>query len=101
MPHRIITKLKALEAMDFASHVGTENPYLTSGAREVSEDAMDLIDGIIDDCCRIFGTRQRPSQTQLRVMAEAGYKMTFDGPMVGVNWQTTVIHTQKGLIAYK
>lgn len=101
MPHRIITKLKALEAMDFPTHTGTENPYLTEGARELPEEAMDLIDGIIDDCCRIFGTRNRPNATQLRIMAEAGYLMSFDGPRVGVQWQATVIHTQKGLILYK
>lgn len=94
-------KLRALEAMEFPTHLGTENPYLTEGEREVSEDAMELIDGIIDDCCRIFGTRQRPSQSQQRTMLEAGYPMSFDGPKIGVQWQTTVIHTRKGLIAYK
>lgn len=101
MPHRIITKLRALEGMDFATHVDTENPYLTSGPREIPEDGLDLIDGIIDDCCRIFGTRKRPDTAQMRIMADNGYKMTFDGPTVGVNWQTTVIHTKKGLIVFK
>lgn len=100
MPHRIIIKLKALEAMEFATHNGTENPYLTSGLREIPEDGLDLIDGIIDDCCRIFGARTRPTQAQLRTMAEAGYQLSFDGPKVGVIWQTTVIHTSKGLIAF-
>lgn len=101
MPHRIITKLKALEALEFASHTGTENPYLNEGSPDIPEDAMDLIDGIIDDCCRIFGTRKRPEQQQLRIMLEHGYELSFDGPTIGVMWQTTVIHTHKGKIAIR
>lgn len=102
MPHRIITKLRALEAMDFPSQASTEQPYLTKANIEVlPEEAFDLIDGIIGDCCRIFGTRARPTQTQLRIMSENGYEMTFDGPTVGVCWHATVIHTSKGLIEFR
>lgn len=88
--------------MAFRSQLGTEQPYLTkAGVEPLPEEALDLIDGVIDDCCRIFGTRQRPDVTQLRIMAENGYVLTFDGPTVGVQWQATVIHTSKGLIEFK
>lgn len=100
MPHRIINKLKALEAMPFQSQLNTEHPYLCTGPAELPEAAWDLIDGVIDDCCRIFGTRKRPDQPQLRIMAENGYQMSFDGPTIGVKWQATVIHTKKGLIKF-
>lgn len=99
MPHRIINKLQALERMSFASLVDTPQPYLTHArAEQVPDEALDLIDGVIDDCLRIFGARTRPNQQQIRIMAEGGFVMTFDGPTIGVKWQATVIHTEKGLI---
>lgn len=89
-------------ALDFPSQLQTEQPYLGYSAQPLPEPALGLIDEVIEDCCRIFGTRTRPTQAQQRIMADSGYQVSFDGTLVaGTLWKATVIHTPKGLIQYK
>lgn len=100
MPHSIIHKLRALQAMDFPSLLGTPHQYLNKGKPPIPEAALELVDGIIDDACRIMGTRVRPNAQQLRTMADHGYMITFDGAKTGEGLPSGVIHCPKGLINY-
>lgn len=102
MPHRIINKLNQLMELDIPSQLHTANPFLGNQASELPEHALGLIDDLIEDCCRIFGNRTPPTPAQRRIMAEAGYQVSFKGSLVdNTLWDATVIHTPKGLIQFK
>lgn len=100
MPYCVINKLNELMSLDFPSQLETPCPYLDKTPTPLPAKALDLIDEIIDNAITVLGSRRHPTQQQLRVMADNGYRLTTDGVTIGNAWKTGVIHTPKGLINY-
>ncbi len=86
--------------MEFDSILGTPSPFLNKGLPPIPQEALELVDDIIDDAARVLGVGMRPTATQLRLLSENGWHITYAENQGGVNRKIGIIHTTKGLINY-